>query len=108
MMFVCSGLLILINRRTLPAPIRIRGFRLAMLIWAIVLFGTLSALAFQAQIQRLLGGWPSRRPHASRRRSRRFPTQRGMWVLCLGCKSESSVGFPRSRESCDSRGSVQR
>jgi hypothetical protein len=56
MMFVYSGLLILINRRTLPAPIRIRGFRLAMLIWAIVLFGTLSALAFQAQIQRLLGG----------------------------------------------------
>ena len=56
MMFVCSGLLILINRRTLPAPIRICGFRLAMLIWAIVLFGTLSALTFQAQIQRLLGG----------------------------------------------------
>jgi hypothetical protein len=56
MMFLYSGLLILINRRTLPAPIRIRGFRLAMLIWAILLFGTLSILTFQAQIARLLGG----------------------------------------------------
>jgi hypothetical protein len=56
MMFIYSGLLILINRRTLPAPIRIRGVRLAMLIWAIALFGTLSVLTFQAQIERLLGG----------------------------------------------------
>ena len=56
MMFIYSGLLILINRRTLPAPIRIRGVRLAMLIWAILLFGTLSVLTFQAQIERLLGG----------------------------------------------------
>jgi len=56
MMFIYSGLLILINRRTLPAPIRIRGFRLGMLIWAILLFGTLSLLTFQAQIERLLGG----------------------------------------------------
>jgi hypothetical protein len=56
MMFVYSGLLILINRRTLPPPIRIRGVRVVMLIWAIVLFGTLSALTFQAQISRLFGG----------------------------------------------------
>ena len=56
MMFIYSGLLILINRRTLPAPIRVRGVRLAMLIWAILLFGTLSVLTFQAQIERLLGG----------------------------------------------------
>jgi hypothetical protein len=56
MMFIYSGLLILVNRRTLPAPIRIRGFRLVMLVWAIVLFGTLSVLTFQAQIARLLGG----------------------------------------------------
>jgi hypothetical protein len=56
MMFIYSGLLILINRRTLPAPIRIRGVRLAMLIWSILLFGTLSVLTFQAQISRLLGG----------------------------------------------------
>ena len=56
MMFIYSGLLILINRRTLPAPIRIRGVRLVMLIWAILLFGTLSVLTFQAQIARLFGG----------------------------------------------------
>ena len=56
MMFIYSGLLILINRRTLPAPIRIRGFRLVMLVWAIVLFGTLSVLTFRAQILNLLGG----------------------------------------------------
>jgi hypothetical protein len=56
MMFIYSGLLILINRRTLPPPIRIRGVRLAMLIWSIALFGTLSVLTFQAQIERLLGG----------------------------------------------------
>ena len=56
MMFIYSGLLILINRRTLPAPIRIRGVRLGMLIWAILLFGTLSVLTFRAQILSLLGG----------------------------------------------------
>ena len=56
MMFIYSGLLILINRRILPAPIRIRGVRLVMLIWAILLFGTLSVLTFQAQFERLFGG----------------------------------------------------
>jgi Amino acid permease len=56
MMFIYSGLLILVNRRTLPAPIKIRGFRLVMLIWAILLFGTLSVLTFRAQILNLLGG----------------------------------------------------
>jgi hypothetical protein len=56
MMFIYSGLLILINRRTLPAPIRVRGVRLAMLIWAILLFGTLSVLTFRAQLQNLFGG----------------------------------------------------
>ena len=56
MMFLYSGLLILVNRRTLPPPIRIRGLRLVMLIWAIALFGTLSVLTFQAQIAGLLGG----------------------------------------------------
>ena len=56
MMFVYSGLLILINRKSLPAAIKIRGVRLAALIWAILLFGTLSALTFQAQLERLFGG----------------------------------------------------
>ena len=56
MMFIYSGLLILINRKSLPAPIRIRGVRLGALIWAIALFGTLSVLTFRDQISKLLGG----------------------------------------------------
>ncbi|NAZ83099.1 hypothetical protein GTR02_14865 [Kineococcus sp. R8] len=56
MMFVYSGLLILINRRILPAPIRIRGFRLAAMIWAIALFGSLSFLTLRDRIGALLGG----------------------------------------------------
>ena len=56
MMFIYSGLLILVNRKSLPGPIRIRGVRLVALIWAIVLFGTLSALTFRDQINKLLGG----------------------------------------------------
>ena len=55
MMFIYSGLLILINRKILPGPIRIRGVRLVALIWAIALFGTLSALTFQDQLGKLLG-----------------------------------------------------
>jgi len=55
MMFMYSGLLILINRRTLPGAIRIRGVRLGALIWSILLFGTLSALTFRDQLGKLLG-----------------------------------------------------
>ncbi len=56
MMFLYSGLLILINRKILPAPIRIRGARLFVLIWSIALFGTLSVLTFREQIAKLFGG----------------------------------------------------
>ena len=56
MMFIYSGLLILVNRRTLPAPIRIRGFRLGMMVWSILLFGTLFFVAAQDQLAGLLGG----------------------------------------------------
>ncbi len=44
MMFIYSGLLILINRKVLPAPIRITGFRLGVMVWSIGLFGVLSVL----------------------------------------------------------------
>jgi len=53
MMFIYSGLLILINRKLLPAPIRIRGVRLGALIWAVLLFGVLSVLTFQDRIAQL-------------------------------------------------------
>ncbi len=55
MMFLYSGLLILINRKILPEPIRVRGLRLGMLGWSILLFGTLSAITFVTQIQTLFG-----------------------------------------------------
>jgi hypothetical protein len=45
-----------INRKLLPAPIKIRGARVAVLIWSIALFGTLSVLTFRAQLERLFGG----------------------------------------------------
>ena len=50
MMFIYSALLILINRRILPEPIRIRGFRLGALVWSFLLFGVLSVLTFQDRI----------------------------------------------------------
>ncbi|GAB2577219.1 Nramp family divalent metal transporter [Microlunatus antarcticus] len=55
MMFIYSGLLILINRKTLPAAIRVRGFRLGALVWAVLLFGTLSFLTFRDQLGKLFG-----------------------------------------------------
>jgi len=55
MMFLYSGLLILINRKILPQPIRVRGFRLVALIWSAAPFGVLSVLTFQDRIGELLG-----------------------------------------------------
>ena len=56
MMFIYSGLLIAINRKMLPAPIRVSGVRLAALIWSIILFGVLAVLTVHQQIGELLGG----------------------------------------------------
>lgn len=56
MMFIYSGLFILINRTVLPEPIRVRGWRLAGLVWSIALFGTLSVLTFSDQLVKLFGG----------------------------------------------------
>jgi hypothetical protein len=55
MMFVYSGLLILINRRVLPEPLRVRGLRLTALVWAIALFGTLSVLTIIQQYENITG-----------------------------------------------------
>ena len=55
MMFIYSGLLILINRKILPGPIRIRGVRLGAMVWSILLFGTLSFLTFRDQLGKLFG-----------------------------------------------------
>jgi hypothetical protein len=55
MMFMYSGLLILINKRSLPAAIRINGGRTAVLVWAIALFGTLSVLTIIQQYRNITG-----------------------------------------------------
>lgn len=54
MMFIYSGLLILVNRRVLPEAIRIRGGRMAVLGWSVALFGVLSVLTIIEQIGKLL------------------------------------------------------
>ena len=55
MMCLYSALLIVINRKHLPGPIRVRSYRLAILLWAMLLFGTLAALTIWQQVARLVG-----------------------------------------------------
>jgi hypothetical protein len=58
MMFIYSGLLILINRRSLSPTIRITGFRTATMVWSVLLFGAASVIAIYGQwdnIKDLLG-----------------------------------------------------
>jgi hypothetical protein len=54
MMFLYSGLLIQLNTRRLPAPIRVRSFRLWALVWSIVFFGILAGLTVWQQAARFL------------------------------------------------------
>ena len=55
MMFIYSGLLIVLNRRVLPKPIRIRNGRMAVLGWSVALFGVLSVLTIIEQAGKLFG-----------------------------------------------------
>ncbi len=55
-MFLYSALLIWLNRRALPAPIKIRGLRLLMMIWAVLFFGFFSIFVIWDQVQQLFGG----------------------------------------------------
>lgn len=43
-MFIYSILLIAINRRFMPQPLKIRGVRLVFLAWAVLLFGVMSVI----------------------------------------------------------------
>ena len=43
-MFIYSMLLIAINRRFMPEPLKIRGLRLLVLFWAVLLFGVMSVI----------------------------------------------------------------
>lgn len=53
MMFVYSMLLIALNRSKLPAAIRIRPFRIGVLIWATILYGSLAAVTIYTQLPAL-------------------------------------------------------
>lgn len=55
MMFIYSLLLIVLNRRILVPAIRPGPFRVGALVWAFLLFGTLSILTLSQQIPRLWG-----------------------------------------------------
>ncbi|TDC70063.1 Nramp family divalent metal transporter [Streptomyces hainanensis] len=50
MMFVYSGLLLYLNRKALPNPLKVRGLRAVVLVWAVGLFGVLSVLTIRQQI----------------------------------------------------------
>jgi hypothetical protein len=53
MMFVYSILLIALNRSKLPAAIRIKGFRVGVLVWATMLYGSLAAMTIYQQVPTL-------------------------------------------------------
>ena len=54
-MFVYSILLIRLNRRELPAPVRIGQFRITTLVWSTLLFGSLAAVTIYTQLPLLFG-----------------------------------------------------
>jgi hypothetical protein len=55
-MVVYSVLLIQLNRRGLPAPVRVRGMRLAMLVFATAFYGYFGGWFVIAQVRSALGG----------------------------------------------------
>jgi hypothetical protein len=55
MMFLYSMLLIMLNRKALPDPIKVRSGRVAALVWSTAFFGVLATLTAWQQVQRLLG-----------------------------------------------------
>ena len=55
-MLVYSVLLIMLNRKTMPGPVRIAGVRLGALIWSVLFFGFFSVILLQDQFRQLFGG----------------------------------------------------
>jgi hypothetical protein len=55
MMCIYSALLIVINRRHLPQAIRLRSYRLAILVWASVVFGVLAIITIYQQLSAIFG-----------------------------------------------------
>lgn len=56
MMTIYSALLIATNRRLLPGPLRVKGVRLALLVVAILVYGTATVLTISQQVRNLTGG----------------------------------------------------
>jgi hypothetical protein len=55
MMCLYSALLLMLNRRGLPDAIKIRSYRVAVLVWSTAFFGVLATLTLRQQLQRLFG-----------------------------------------------------
>ncbi len=55
MMCLYSTLLLVLNRRGLPEAIRVRSYRVVVLIWSTAFFGVLASLTIWQQLQRLFG-----------------------------------------------------
>jgi hypothetical protein len=51
MMFLYSILLIMLNRKYLPNPLKVRSYRVVALVWAVLLYGMLAALTIREQIR---------------------------------------------------------
>jgi hypothetical protein len=56
MMFIYSILLLVMNRRSLPAAIRVSSYRIGVLLFSATFFGVLSAITIVEQAQTLLEG----------------------------------------------------
>ena len=54
MMFLYSFMLIALNKKMLPRPIRITSFRTATLVWSTLLFGSLAVYTVYDQLQRFI------------------------------------------------------
>jgi vacuolar-type H+-ATPase subunit I/STV1 len=55
-MLVYSVLLIMLNRRTMPGPVRIAGVRLGAMVWSVLFFGFFSVILLEDQLSTLFGG----------------------------------------------------
>jgi hypothetical protein len=53
MMFMYSPLLLVMNRRSLPEPLSVRGVRAGVLVFSFAFFGVLSALTIEEQVGKL-------------------------------------------------------
>lgn len=56
MMFIYSGLLLVLNHKLLAPELRPSFYRKAALVWAVLLFGVLSVITFREQVSKLFGG----------------------------------------------------